>query len=55
MPFSSLLADVEQGVDSAPSPAERPTPQMSRRSLGQSVEALIAFLQFVGKAPSGCL
>ena len=47
--FQLVLADVERGVDSAPSPAERPTPQMG--VAGQSVEALIAFLQFVGKAP----
>lgn len=47
--FQLVLPDVEQGVDSAPSPAERPTPQLG--VAGQSVEALIAFLQFVGKAP----
>lgn len=47
--FQLVLADVERGVDSAPSPAERPTPRLG--VAGQSVEALIAFLQFVGKAP----
>jgi hypothetical protein len=53
MPFSCCLADAEQGADAAPSPAEQPTPEPT--VAGPSVEPLIAFLQFVGKAPSGGL